>query len=52
VIEIGFHKEDTTQVETTQKKVKGKYGIVFGSKKLQLTDESIVKVPLEYLLLI
>ena len=52
VIEVGFNKEDTRQVTNTQAKVNGKYGLVFGSKKLDLIDDFIVKIPLEYLLLI
>ncbi len=52
VVEVGFNKEEIKQVENTLKKVKGKYGIVFGSKKLELINKSIVKIPLRYLLLI
>ncbi len=52
VIEVGFNKEDVAQVISTQKKVKGKYSIIFGSEKLELINDSIVKVPLKYLLLI
>lgn len=51
VIEVGFSKEDVQQVIKTQKKVKGKYGIVFGSENLELVNDSIVKIPLSYLLL-
>lgn len=51
-IEVGFNKEDISQVVNTQKKIKGKYGIIFGSKNLELVNESIIKVPLKYLLLI
>lgn len=51
VIEVGFHKEDVQQVAKTQKKVKGKYGVVFGSENLELVNDSIVKIPLGYLLL-
>jgi predicted AAA+ superfamily ATPase len=52
VAKVGFNKEDTSQVTNTQAKVNGKYGPVFGSKKLDLIDNFIVKIPLEYLLLI
>lgn len=52
VIEVGFNKEDINQVINTQKKVNGKYGIVFGSKNLELINNTIVKIPLEYFLLI
>ncbi|MGB9707414.1 MAG: ATP-binding protein [Microgenomates group bacterium] len=53
VIETGFNKEETKQVENTMKKVKNnRYGLVFGSQELELTRNSIVKVPLKYLLLI
>jgi predicted AAA+ superfamily ATPase len=53
VIELGFNKEETFQVEKTMKKVKNvKYGLVFGSEKLELVENSIVKIPLKFLLLI
>jgi len=52
VIEVGFNKEGTKQVENTMKKVKSRYGIVFGSSDLELVNHSIVKVPLKFLLLI
>ncbi|PKP61262.1 MAG: hypothetical protein CVT88_00645 [Candidatus Altiarchaeales archaeon HGW-Altiarchaeales-1] len=52
VIEVGFNKEDIGQVINTQKKVNGKYSIIFGSEKLELVNDSIVKVPLRYLLLL
>jgi uncharacterized protein len=50
-VEIGFHKEEVRQVENTLKKIEGAYGIVFGSQKLELENESVVKIPLEYVLL-
>ena len=52
VIEVGFNKEEISQVVNTQKKIDSKYGIVFGSKNLELINNSIVKIPLKYLLLI
>jgi len=52
VVEVGFHKEEVRQVENTLKKTQSKYGIAFGSQKLELANDSIVKVPLEYLLLL
>jgi len=53
VIEMGFNKEETIQVEKTMKKVKNvRYGLVFGSKNLELVENSIVKIPLKFLLLI
>ncbi len=52
VIEVGFNKEETKQVENTMKKVKSCYGLVFGSNNLELINNSIVKVPLKFLLLI
>lgn len=51
-IEVGFNKKEIYQVVNTQKKINGKYGIVFGSKNLELRNDSIVKIPLKYLLLI
>ncbi|MEW6040600.1 MAG: AAA family ATPase [Elusimicrobiota bacterium] len=52
VIEVGFNKEETKQVENTMKKVKSRYGLVFGSSSLELVNNSIVKIPLKFLLLI
>jgi len=53
VIEIGFNKEEIEQVQNTMKKIKSpQYGLVIGSKKLELVGNSIVKVPLRYLMLI
>lgn len=52
VIEVGFNKEEIKQVENTLKKTGGKYGLVFGSSELELVGDSIVKVPLRFLLLI
>lgn len=52
VIEVGFNKEEIKQVEFTMKKVKSRYGLVFGSNDLKLVNNSIVKVPLKFLMLI
>lgn len=52
VIEIGFNKEGTNQVEKTMKKVQSRYGLVFGSSQLELVKDSIVKVPLKFLLMV
>jgi predicted AAA+ superfamily ATPase len=53
VIEVGFNKEETKQVENTMKKVKNcKYGLVFGSSDLELVNDSIVRIPLRFLLMI
>ena len=52
VIEVGFNKEEIDQAKYTLKKTGGKYGLVFGSKNLELINNSIVKIPLKYLLLI
>ena len=53
VIEVGFGKEKINQVENTLKKTEGRgiYGLVIGSEKLELVNENIVKIPLEYFLL-
>ena len=53
VIEVGFGKEETGQVEKTFKITRGraKYGLVIGSEKLELVNDNIVKVPLDYFLL-
>jgi len=53
VIELGFNKENIKQVKNTMKKVKNsRYGLVFGSKELEIIDNSIVKIPLRFLLLV
>ena len=52
VIEVGFNKNEVEQVRNTMKKVESRYGLVFGSSELELINDSIVKVPLKYLLLI
>lgn len=52
VIEVGFNKNEIEQVKNTMKKVKSRYGIVFGSDRLDLVEDAIVKIPLKYLLLI
>lgn len=52
IIEIGFNKEEIFQILNTKKKVNGKYGLVFGSRNLEFVGDFIVKIPLEYLLLI
>jgi hypothetical protein len=53
VVEVGFGKEEINQVQKTLKTAKGraKYGLVIGSEKLELVDNNIVKVPLDYFLL-
>ncbi len=52
VIEVGFNKEEIKQVESTLKKTGGKYGLIFGSDKLEIVNNSIIKIPLKYLLMI
>lgn len=52
VIEIGFSEEEVRQVEQTMKKVTSRYGLVFGSSKLEIVNSTVVKIPLRYLLLI
>ncbi len=53
VIEVGFGKEETNQVEKTLKTTKGraKYGLIIGSENLELVNDNIVKIPLDYFLL-
>lgn len=52
VIEVGFNKEEIDQIKFTSKKVKPNYGILVGSENLDLVDNFIVKIPLNYWLLI
>jgi uncharacterized protein len=52
VIELGFNKEETKQAEFTMKKIKSRYGLVFGSNNLELVNNSILKVPLRFLMLL
>ena len=53
VIEVGFGKNDTKQVENTMKKTSGraKYGLVIGSDNFELVGDNIVKIPLDYFLM-
>ncbi len=53
VIEVGFGKEDTRQVMKTIAKTneRTKYGLTIGSKQLELINDKIVKIPLNYFLL-
>lgn len=53
VFEVGFSKDGTKQVHKTLDKTSGraKYGIVIGSDNLEIVDERIVKIPLDYFLL-
>lgn len=54
VIEVGFGKERIDQVHNTLAKTKNraKYGLVIGSEKLQFADEKVVKIPLDYFMLL
>jgi len=53
VIEVGFNKEKTEQVENTMEKVKNvKYGLVIGSSELKIVNNHIIKIPLKFLMLI
>ncbi len=53
VIEIGYGKNTIRQVKETLKKTKdrAKYGLVIGSEYLELKDDNIVTIPLNYFLL-
>ena len=53
VIEVGFGKEAIKQVEKTMSKTqnRAKYGIVIGAEQLDIINENIVKIPLNYFLL-
>jgi len=53
VIEVGFGKEETAQVENTMKKTSGraKYAVIIGSQNLELVSDNIIKIPLNYFLL-
>ncbi len=52
VVEVGFGKEDIKQVKNTMAKIKNvRYGLVVGSKRLEITEGNIVKIPLKFLLL-
>ena len=53
VIEVGFEKDKINQVENTIKKTNGraKYGLIIGSDNLELVGNNIVKIPLDYFLL-
>jgi len=49
-IEVGHGNKDTRQVQATLQKIKGDYGLVISNSQLAQED-NIVKVPLEYFLL-
>ncbi|MCD6413220.1 MAG: ATP-binding protein [Elusimicrobia bacterium] len=51
IIEVGFSKEDISQIKFTAKKVSPDYSILVGSKSLEIVDNSIVKIPLMYWML-
>lgn len=53
IVEVGFNKDETRQVEHTMKKIKNvKYGLIFGSSELRLFNDKILNIPLKFLLLI
>ncbi|MCS7180411.1 MAG: AAA family ATPase [bacterium] len=52
LIEVGFNKEEIDQIKFTAKKVKPDYSILIGSQKLELVNNSIVKIPFIYGMLI
>lgn len=52
IVEVGFNKDTTEQIKNTAKKVKAKYGILIGSRQLELQDDFIIKIPLHYWLLV
>jgi predicted AAA+ superfamily ATPase len=52
-IEVGMGEKDIAQVKNTMKKVRSsKYGVVIHGGSLSLSGDEIVKVPLDYFLLI
>lgn len=54
VIEVGFSKKNIDQASGTIEKTFGraKYGLVIGEDRLELVDNNIVKIPLNYFFLI
>lgn len=52
IIEVGFNKESAKQIKLTSKKVKPDYCLLVGSQDLEIVDNSIVKIPLIYWMLI
>ncbi len=52
IVETGFNKETTEQILKTNIKVKAKYGILFGSRRIELENEFVVKIPLIFLLML
>lgn len=48
IIETGFNKETVDQIYSTYKKVTSDYGVIAGSKNLELVDNFVVKIPLKY----
>ncbi|MBU0722287.1 ATP-binding protein [Patescibacteria group bacterium] len=53
VLEIGFGNKKTQQAETSLEKTQGNYGLVISKSNFEfLRDKNIIKVPLEFFLLI
>lgn len=53
VMEVGFGDKEAEQAEASLEKIQGSYGLVVSKGKLELLhDKNIVKVPLQYFLLI
>jgi len=52
VLEIGYGKKDIDQAQSTVKKIKGDYGLVICNSSQIVKVKNVVKVPLEYFLLI
>jgi predicted AAA+ superfamily ATPase len=51
-VEISASKEDTGQIMRTMKKSGSAYGVLIGAKSPGLIGQNMVKIPLEYLLII
>lgn len=52
VIEVGYGKKKTKQVEFTLKRINGNYGMVISFEENLTYNDKIVKVPLKYFLLL
>jgi predicted AAA+ superfamily ATPase len=54
VMEVGYNKKKISQVKKTMEKSSKrlKYGLVIGGDELELIGNNIVKVPVDYFLLI
>ncbi len=50
-VEVSAAKEDTGQIKKTIKKSDSVYGVLLGAKDIELVEKNIVKIPIQYLMI-